>query len=491
MSLRAAVGLVMLASAIGCAAPPSSETSAPATAGAPASALPAVPEELRGVIDKPFTGDFDAMVARRIIRAGVPFNRTFYFIDHGTQRGLSYEYLVMFEAALNKQLKSGPLGIHVVLVPMSAEALIPALRAGAIDMVVAQLTVTPERSKLVDFTIPTRRHVNEIVVTGPDVAPVNSLDELSGRELFVRRSSSYYDSVMALNQRFVAQGRPPATIRLAPEQLQDDDVLEMVNAGLVPITIVDDYLAEFWARVFTSMTIHPAVSLRSGSDLAVAVRKDNPVLADRLNQFISSTGLSSATGAVLNKKYLASTRFVKNATSEAERKKFLALIELFRRYGEQYRFDYLLVAAQGYQESRLNHDARSAVGAIGVMQVMPKTGQEQKVGDIRKIEPNVHAGVKYMRYIRDTYFEDQPMDELNKGLFTFAAYNAGPARVRQLRREAEERGLDPNIWFGNVERIASERIGRETVTYVSNIYKYYVAYRVAVERIAWRTAGTP
>jgi membrane-bound lytic murein transglycosylase MltF len=493
MSLRSAFQLVLLASAIGCAAPPASETPKPppAAAEAPAGALTAVPEELRGAIDKPFTGDFDAMVTRRVIRAGVPFNRTFYFIDQGTQRGLSYEYLMMFEAALNKQLKSGPLGVHVVLLPMSAEALIPALRAGTIDMVVAQLTVTPERSKLVDFTIPTRRQVNEIVVTGPDVAPVNSLEELSGREVFVRRSSSYYDSVIALNTRLEAQGRPPATIRLAPEQLQDDDVLEMVNAGLVPITVVDDYLAEFWSQVFTTMTIHPAVTLRSGSDLAVAVRKDNPVLADRLNQFIRVTGINSATGAVLNKKYLQSTRFVKNATSDAERKKFLALIDLFRRYGEQYRFDYLLVAAQGYQESRLDHSAKSPVGAIGVMQLMPKTGQEQKVGDVRKIEPNVHAGVKYMRYIRDTYFEDQPMDELNKGLFTFAAYNAGPARVRQLRREAEERGLNPNLWFGNVERIASERIGRETVTYVSNIYKYYVAYRVAVERVAWRTAKTP
>ena len=492
MSLRSAFGLVLLASAIGCAAPPASETSAapPAAADTSASSLTAVPEELRGAIDKPFTGDFDELVKRRIIRAGVPFNRTFYFIDQGTQRGLSYEYLTMFEAALNKQLKTGALGVHVVLVPMSAEALIPALRAGSVDMVVAQLTVTPERRKLVNFTVPTRRQVNEIVVTGPDVAPVNSLNELSGREVFVRRSSSYYDSVIALNKRLESEGRPPATIRLAPEQLQDDDVLEMVNAGLVPITIVDDYLAEFWSQVFTTMTMHPAVTLRSGSDLAVAVRQDNPVLADRLNQFIRTTGLNSATGAVLNKKYLQSTRFVKNATSDAERKKFLALIELFRRYGEQYRFDYLLVAAQGYQESRLDHSAKSPVGAIGIMQLMPKTGKEQKVGDVRKIEPNVHAGVKYMRYIRDTYFEGEPMDELNKGLFTFAAYNAGPGRVRQLRREAEERGLNPNIWFGNVERIASERIGRETVTYVSNIYKYYVAYRVAVERVAWRSAGT-
>ena len=489
----------MLAAATGCAPPPASETSAAAketSAAAPAAAnpspapTPAVPGELRGVIDKPFTGDFDALVARRIIRAGVPFNRTFYFIDHGTQRGLSYEYLMMFEEALNAKLKTGHLKIHVVLLPLAADALIPALRAGIVDMVVAQLTITPERRKLVEFSIPTRRNVNEVVVTAPGTPPLNSLEDLSGRELFVRASSSYCDSLKALNDRFAAQGRPPATIRLAPEHLQDDDVLEMVNAGLVPITVVDDYLAEFWARVFTDITIHPTLALRSGGDLAVAVRPDNPGLAAELNQFIGRVGLDSATGAILDKKYLHSTRFVKNATSELERKKFVALLDLFRRYGDQYQFDYLLLAAQGYQESRLDQNAKSPVGAIGVMQLMPQTGREQKVGDITKVGPNVHAGVKYMRFIRSTFFEDEPMDALNKGLFTFAAYNAGPGRIRQLRREAAERGLDANVWFGNVERLASERIGRETVTYVSNIYKYYLAYRLAVEKTAWRTSTT-
>jgi membrane-bound lytic murein transglycosylase MltF len=136
------------------------------------------------------------------------------------------------------------------------------------------------------------------------------------------------------------------------------------------------------------------------------------------------------------------------------------------------------MAAQGYQESTLDQGVKSPVGAIGVMQVMPPTGKELNVGDITEVDANIHAGVKYMRFMMDQYFKDEPMDNLNKGLMTFAAYNAGPGRVRQLRRETAQRGLDPNVWFGNVERVASERIGRETVTYVSNIYKYYVAYRL-------------
>ena len=197
------------------------------------------------------------------------------------------------------------------------------------------------------------------------------------------------------------------------------------NAGLIPATVVDDYLADYWKQVFTDMTVHSAVTLRTGGNLAVAIRKNSPKLAAELNAFIAKNGLDSAIGRILNKRYLESTRFVKNAASEAERKKFLAMVELFRKYGDQYKFDYLLMAAQGYQESRLDQGAKSQVGAVGVMQLMPETGKEQKVGDITQLEPNIHAGVKYMRFVRDEFFEDQPMDDLNKGLFTFACVQRG------------------------------------------------------------------
>jgi membrane-bound lytic murein transglycosylase MltF len=163
--------------------------------------------------------------------------------------------------------------------------------------------------------------------------------------------------------------------------------------------------------------------------------------------------------------------------------------ELFKKYGAQYNVDYLLMAAQGYQESTLDQNVKSPVGAIGVMQVMPPTGKELNVGDITEVDANIHAGVKYMRFMVDRYYANEPMDNLNKALMTFASYNAGPGRVRQLRREAEARGLDPNVWFGNVERVASERIGRETVTYVSNIYKYYITYRLLADQQERREAA--
>jgi membrane-bound lytic murein transglycosylase MltF len=453
--------------------------------GAPANEAE-LPVELRAVVDRAFTGDFKEMVEHRLIRAGVPYNRTFYFVDKGAPRGLAYEYLKICEDELNKKFNTGLLKIHVVAIPMLRDQLLPALQSGKVDIVVAQMTVTPEREKLVDFSNPTRKNISEVVVTGPGAPSIATTDDLSDKPVFVRKSSSYYTSLLTLNEQLVAKRLKPVDIRVVDESLEDDDLLEMVNAGLIPATVVDDYYADFWKKMFPDMIVHNTLTLRTGGNLAVAMRKNSPQLAAELNGFIAKFGLSSGIGRTLNQRYLESTRYARNAASAEERRKFQTLVALFKKYGEEYQFDYLMMAAQGFQESRLDQDAKSQVGAIGVMQVMPATGREQKVGDITQLEPNIHAGVKYMRFMRDQYFADEPMNDVNKALFTFASYNAGPGRIRQLRRETEKRGLNPNIWFGNVEQIVSERIGRETVTYVSNIYKYYLAYRLITDQNAMK-----
>ena len=454
-----------------------------------ASPYDVLPESVRLALDKPFTGDFDAMVERRLIRVAVTFNRTHYFVDEGQQRGMAYEALKSFEDDLNAQTKTGHLKVNVVFVPLPRDQLFPALLNGKVDLVAAMLTVTPERQAVVAFSEPTRTDVNEVVVTGPGAPQMATVDDLAGKEVFVRKTSAYYSSLVRLNEQLKERGKPAVVLRAAPEVLEDDDLLEMVNAGLVPIIVVDDYLAEFWSQVFTNLNVHRDIAVRSGGSLAVAVRKENPELREVVNTWIRKHGQGDAFRNTVERRYLKSVKYAKNAASEAERRKFEAMVDLFRKYGSQYDIDYLLMAAQGYQESTLDQDAKSHVGAIGVMQIMPATGKELDVGDITQLEPNIQGGVKYMRFMMDHYFADEPMDDLNKGLMTFAAYNAGPGRLRKLRREAEERGLDPNVWFGNVERVASERIGRETVQYVSNIFKYYVAYRLIVDRRDQRDAA--
>ena len=467
------------------ATPPADDAPLPATP----SPYDALPEGAQVVLDKPFSGDLDAMIKRRLIRVGVTYNRTHYFVDKGQERGLSYEALKQFENDLNTERKTRNLRVHVAMVPMSRDQLYSSLASGKVDMVAAMVTVTPEREKLVAFSRPTRTNVNQVVVTGPGAPPIAKVEDLSGQEVFVRKRSIYDESLTALNGRLAATGKPPVVINVAPDVFEDDDILEMVNAGLAPITVVDDYLAEFWSKIFTDLKVHKNVTLRTGGVLAVAFRKENPKLRDAFNSWLGKHQAGDAFRNVVERRYLENTKYAKNAMVDSERAKLKAVVDLFRKYSKQYDVDYLLMAAQGYQESTLDQNVKSPVGAIGVMQVMPATGKELNVGDITKVDANIHAGVKYMRFMIDRYYKDEPMDNLNKALMTFASYNAGPGRVRQLRREAEKRGLDQNVWFNNVERIASEKIGRETVTYVSNIFKYYIAYKLVTDQEQRRAAA--
>jgi membrane-bound lytic murein transglycosylase MltF len=170
---------------------------------------------------------------------------------------------------------------------------------------------------------------------------------------------------------------------------------------------------------------------------------------------------------------------VVNVNATGERKKYLAVVDFFQKYADQYDFDHLMLVAQGYQESKLNQKARSQVGAVGIMQVLPSTaaGHPINLPNVEDVETNIHAGIKYMRFIVDEYFDDQDVDPISKMLFAFASYNAGPNRIARLRRLAPQYDLDPDQWFGNVEWVIARKVGQEPVRYVGNIYKYYLAYR--------------
>jgi membrane-bound lytic murein transglycosylase MltF len=436
--------------------------------------------------DAPWTGDFDGMKQRRLIRVLVVYNKTNYFIDKGTPRGITTEAFKMFEDYINRKYKTKNLKIHVVLVPVRRDALADLLFGGKGDIIAASVTMTPERAAKADFSAPVLKNVSEIVVSGPASQPITSADELSGREVFVRKGSIFNESLDQLNADLKKQGKPEVKLRWAPDTLEDEDLLEMLNAGLVHYVVVDDFLAKFWASVLPKIKLNSGAVLRKDADIAWAMRKGSPLLKAEVDAFIAKYPAGSATRNMLFAKYLKNTKFVKNAASKSEMAKFQQLVKFFREYSDKYDMDYLLMAAQGYQESRLDQNVKSPVGAIGVMQVMPSTAQDLKVGDISQTDANIHAGVKYMRFMIDQYFANEPMDKLNKGLFAFAAYNCGPGRVQSLRKEAEKKGLDPNKWFNNVEIVASQRIGRETVNYVANIYKYYIAYKLVVEGAAER-----
>jgi len=444
---------------------------------------PAEEEALRALptAGQPWTGDFDRMMDERLIRVLVPHSRTLYFYDHGRERGITADLMRDFERALNRKyrhkLASRP--ITVLLIPTPRAALIPGVARGLGDIAAGNLTVTDERLKKVDFVglpdIPVT--VSEIVITGREHDPLPSADALAGMTVHVRESSSYYASLRELNVRLRREGKKQIKIVTVPDALEDEDLMEMVEVGVLDAIVVDDWKARLWSRAMPGIQLHPDAVLRTGGQIGWAIRKDSPLLRAEIEAFLRQH-------AALEYRVMQYRRVIDrmhNPTAAADMKHLQAMRALFEKYGAQYGFDPLLLAAQGFQESRLNQRARSRAGAIGVMQVTPVTGRAMKVGDITRLEPNIHAGVKYLHKLANHYFDDTALDNTNRTLLSMAAYNAGPTRIARLRREAGERGLDGSVWFDNVELVVAQRIGRETTTYVRNIYKYYVAYTLTFQ----------
>ena len=432
----------------------------------------------------PWTGDLDVMAKERIIRVLTVYGLGRYYLDGARERGLTYELFKMFENFVNQERGSKKLPIHVVFLPVARDQLIPALISGRGDIAAAGLTITPERDEVIDFSAPSSKAISEVLVTGPTSPPIESLDDLSGHTFHVRASSSYRSSIDALNLQFKQQGLKAIIVEDVPEQLEDEDILEMVNAGLLDWAVVDDYKARIWADVFENLTVRNDLVFRSGGRIGFAIRENSPQLAGMLNEFLKTHKQGTLKGNILVNRYLKNNDWAENALAAADYQRFQDVVDIFSRFGEQYGVDYLMVAAQGYQESRLDQSARSSAGAVGIMQLLPSTAADANVAikDISTAESNIHAGVKYMDFIRKRYFSDPEVDTFNQTMFTFAAYNAGPARIQKLRNKAEQQGYNRNIWFDNVEVIAAKEIGSETVQYVSNILKYYVAYRLSIQQ---------
>jgi membrane-bound lytic murein transglycosylase MltF len=434
---------------------------------------------------KPWKGDFQQMLERKHIRVLVPYSRTLYFNDKGTERGLAVETVRDFERYINRKYVKDKRPLTVVILPTTRDKLLSQVAAGMGDIAAGNLTVTEAGLKTVDFVAPDDfRPVRELIVTGPGAPELRTIDDLSGKTVAVRPATSYYESIQALNRRFAAAKKPPISIQQLPVALEDEDKMEMANAGLLDIVVVDDWKADLWAQVLPNIKVHKDLVVRDGGRTGWAIRKGSPALRDAIMDFYREHLVKQGVAAYRLAQYMKKIKQIQNPSGGEDAKRFERTIALFRKYGAQYDFDPLMMAAQGFQESRLDQNAKSHVGAIGVMQVMPATGKELGVGDIRQLEANVHAGVKYMDQLMSRYFKDAKFDEQNRALFAFAAYNAGPGRIQQMRTLARGRGLDPDIWFNNVEIVTAEKVGIETTTYVRNIFKYYVSYKLIAEHAA-------
>jgi membrane-bound lytic murein transglycosylase MltF len=450
---------------------------------APTAPLAAEKPRQLSLENRPWKGDFDQMFARRVIRVLAPYSRSLFFVDKGQERGITAELVRDFEQYLNrkysKKLKRRP--ITIFLIPTTRDRLLSDLNKGLGDIAAGNLTATEARRKLVDMIAPTdRRPVRELIVTGPASPALTDLNDLSGKTVHARPASSYFESLVALNNRLRKEHRTPVKIVRLPDELEDEDELEMLNAGLLGLVVVDDWKAKMWAQVLPKIKVREDLVLRAEGHTGWAIRKGSPQLSAAIEDFYKNFVKRQSVIEVRLARYYRQVKQITNNTAGAEWKRFEATIKIFERYGAEYGFDPLMLAAQGYQESRLRQEARSRFGAIGIMQIMPATGKELRVGDITLIAPNIHGGAKYMDQLMTRYFSDAKFSEDVRPLFAFAAYNAGPGNIARMRKRAAQRGLDPDKWFNNVEQVVADRLGLETTTYVRNIYKYYVAYKLAV-----------
>ena len=441
----------------------------------------------------PQFGDLDTMVERRAIRVLTVYGPGRYFLKDGP-RGTVQEYADKLQKVVNEAFKTGLLTVQVPVIPVARDQLLPALQAGYGDIVMAGITVTDNRQAGVDFTNPVSKPLKEVLITGPSAPRLGSLADLSDQTVYLRLSSSYAESVRKLSQTLVEQGQAPIRIEAVDESLEDEDLIEMVDTGLLPWAVVDDYKPQMWREVFTRVTVRDDLVLREGARLAWAIRPDSPQLKTFLDTFLKENREGTLFGNIIRNRYIRDFNWTENAMGATELSRYHKLSALFRKYGTDYGMDPTLLAAQGFQESRLDQSVRSPVGAIGVMQLLPSTAKDKNVAipNIDELEPNIEAGAKYMAFLKERYFSGPELDELNGSLLALASYNAGPGRIRRLRREAAERGYDHNLWFDNVEVIVAEQVGRETVQYVSNIFKYYLTYRwintADAERAAARRA---
>lgn len=433
---------------------------------------------------QPWAGDLSGIRERRALRVLLPYGGYQFYFDNGRPRGATFEMLRMLERHLNSEPGRLQQRVYVVPIPVSRDRLIPGLLAGHGDLIATDLTITPRRSKLVRFLRPLLTDIDEVVVLGPGATPVHALEDLAGREIFVRPSSSHAENLEALATDFERRGLEPPRIKPADEILEAEDILDMLSVGVENLTIMDDYKAVFWTEVIDGIEVRDDLVVHEGGSVAWAVRREDTELARFIDAFLREYGKGTAFGNDVYRRHLAKPEGARCARSAEAFDDVSHMVALFREFGGRYDINWMMLAAQGFQESGLRQGRRSPAGAIGVMQIKPSTAADPNVGidDVSTAENNIHAGTKYMRFLADRYFSGEGMRDIDRWLFSLAAYNAGPSRIAKLRREAADEGLDPDRWFENVEIIAARRIGRETVTYVSNVYRLFVVYELTLQR---------
>jgi len=436
---------------------------------------------------QPWFGDFDEMLKLGRIRVAISYGLSSYFLDGHDAKGITYERVHQFEKALRKKFGKQAQRLTILYLPTSRDRLLPMLEEGLADIAASNLTINESRAERVLFSQPFRNNEREVFVTGPAAGSISRAEDLIGTEIYVNPTASFYMHLSALNAERAAAGQATFNLVQGDSTLNAEDYLDLVSKGVLPATVADEAIADFFAQVLDGLTVLRDPPVEDQQKIAWAVRRDAPALLEEVNAFVKTAKKGSLLGNVILNRYTKSTEWINNVLEPDDRDRYEENLALLKKYSEQYGFDWMMISAQAYQESKIDQNRRSHAGAIGIMQIMPRTASDENINipNIEDKENNVHAGVKYLAFLRERYFSDPSLSDLDRTLFSLAAYNAGPANIRKARKHAAKMGLNPNVWMNNVEIAAGSVISREPVTYVRNISKYYVAYSM-IERERFR-----
>jgi len=433
-----------------------------------------------------WSGTYSEMIQRGEIRIAVPYDRTIYINDKGTPRGLSVEIAKGLAKWINAkyaiQLKGK--AVSVKLLPTINSQLLNTVPAGQADIAIGNIglyePIANSQALIVNHASKVEQ---EVLVTGPSSPPVEKLIDLSGQTVYGSRNTNFHTTLSAVNRELKQAGKLPVNLISPLGDLDDEDLLEMLNAGLISYVIVGDWKYRLWQSIYKNIVAHEDLSAKDAGWVGWVVRSNNRDLNDDLFAFYQSDDFENSRRAFRQEDYKEHLKGLKDPIDKTAWARFESMRPLFDRFGAEYKLNPLFIASLGFQETLLNQNAVSAVGAIGVMQLMPTTGMSLGVGDIHLLEPNIHAGADYMNQLISKYFPDAHFDGNNRSLFAVASYNIGPNNVAKARDQARQLGFDPDQWFGNVEFIATERMGYEPMIYVRNVYKYYMSYRLKLKEI--------
>ncbi|MCK0543073.1 transglycosylase SLT domain-containing protein [Pseudomonas syringae pv. aptata] len=418
--------------------------------------------------------DLPAIRSSKVLRVLVNQSRNSSGDVKGQEIGVEYHRLQAFEQYLNSHSRAGQ-KITIKVIPKAKNQLPTALQRGEGDMIAPGELLDVSDAKGIQASAPIVHDVPLVLVGVRGQRSVRRVDQLSGKTLSLPTGSAADEALHQVNRQLELRKLPLAKIEWVDPSLAVEDVLEMVQAGIYPMTLVEQPIAERWARIMPKLRIERGLTLQTHGDISWFVRDNATQLRASVDDFLKDYKPSAQQDQVFANAY-KNTYKVNNPLVRNNLQRLEQLRPMLQRHADAQGMDWLDLAALAFKESKLDPSAKGSGGATGLLQITPSAAKSVGVPSIQSADDNIRAGSRYMALIQRKYFSSNRVNERERMAFVMAAYNLGPERVQGMREEARRRGLNPNQWFFQTERVAMEQGGANVVAFVNSVNKYYLAF---------------